>query len=167
MKIIKPPSTLPVIRRKGVVPYSMFLAGSIEMGGAEDWQTSLTNYISVPENNVKCDYIFNPRRDDWNTALYENKEVLYEQASWEMTALDIAQVIIMYFDPNTKSPISFLELGLHAASGKMIVCCPNGFWRKDNVQIVCERFGIPLYSEKPTDSLCILRIKDMLLSKNL
>ena len=23
------------------------------------------------------------------------------------------------------------------------MCCPEGFWRKGNVDIVCERFGIP------------------------
>jgi hypothetical protein len=48
----------------------------------------------------------------------------------------------MYFDPNTLSPISLLELGLHAKSGKLIVCCPEGFYRKGNVDIVCQNFGI-------------------------
>lgn len=79
-----------------------------------------------------------------------------------MTALDIAQVIFMYFDPATKSPISLLELGLHAADGKMIVCCPQGFWRRGNVKMVCERFDIPLLDGKPTDDACVRRIQDML-----
>lgn len=48
----------------------------------------------------------------------------------------------MYFDPSTKSPISLLELGLYARAGKMIVCCPDGFWRKGNVDIVCFRHKI-------------------------
>ena len=52
----------------------------------------------------------------------------------------------MYFDPNTTSPISLLELGLHAKSKKMIVCCPEGFWRKGNVDIVCENFYIPTFN---------------------
>ena len=51
----------------------------------------------------------------------------------------------MYFDPNTKSPISLLELGLFAQSKKLIVCCPEGFWRKGNVDIVCDRYNIPNY----------------------
>ena len=51
----------------------------------------------------------------------------------------------MYFDPNTKSPISLLELGLFAHSKKLIVCCPEGFWRKGNVDIVCDKYGIPNY----------------------
>jgi hypothetical protein len=45
-------------------------------------------------------------------------------------------------DPKTKSPISLLELGLHANSSKLIVCCPEGFYRKGNVDIVCKKYGI-------------------------
>ncbi len=50
----------------------------------------------------------------------------------------------MYLAPGMQSPISLMELGLHAQSGKLIVCCPDGFWRKGNVQIVCAKWGIPL-----------------------
>jgi hypothetical protein len=52
----------------------------------------------------------------------------------------------MYFHPETKAPISLLELGLHAASGKIIVVCPDGFWRKGNVEIVCTRYNIPMFN---------------------
>ena len=62
--------------------------------------------------------------------------------NWELDALGKSDVILMYFDPETKSPISLLELGLFAKSGKLVVCCPEGFWRKGNVDIVCQRFGI-------------------------
>jgi len=53
----------------------------------------------------------------------------------------------MYFDPNTKSPITLLELGLftvvdRVVKQKIIVCCPTGFWRKGNVDVVCRRYGI-------------------------
>jgi hypothetical protein len=63
-----------------------------------------------------------------------------------MNNLEDCDIIFMYFDPGTKSPISLLELGLHASSGKMIVVCPDGFWRKGNVEIVCTRFNIPLFN---------------------
>jgi hypothetical protein len=162
MKVLKAPQPLPPHRRKGVIPHSLFLAGSIEMGVAEDWQTSLTKYISVPEHNVKCDYIFNPRRDDWDSTWHADSAAFKEQVSWEMTALDCASTIIMYFDPATKSPISLLELGLHADSGKIIVCCPKGFWRRGNVEMVCERFDIRLFDGKPTDEPCIRLINYML-----
>jgi hypothetical protein len=36
---------------------------------------------------------------------------------------------------------------LFARSGKLLVCCPEGFWRKGNVEIVCARYGVPLVGE--------------------
>jgi hypothetical protein len=62
-----------------------------------------------------------------------------------LTALEAADIIIMYFAPNSQSPISLLELGLHAKTPKLMVICPEGYWRKGNVDIVCERYGIKMY----------------------
>lgn len=164
MKIIKAPNPLPLQRKNGVVPKSLFLAGSIEMGVAEDWQTNLTNYIGVPEHIVLCEYIFNPRRESWDASWVQSisNPQFNEQVSWEMTALDISKVIVMYFDPATKSPISLLELGLYVNTGKLIVCCPDGFWRKGNVEMVCDRFDVRVYNGKPTDDQCIRRIHYLL-----
>jgi hypothetical protein len=52
----------------------------------------------------------------------------------------------MYFSPETKSPISLLELGAYGEKGNMIVCCPDGFWRKGNVDIFCTRHDIPMFN---------------------
>jgi len=122
---------------------SIFLGGSIEMGTAEDWQTrlvnDLTNYSGI---------ILNPRRDNWDPSW---KQSIYnpqfrEQVEWELDALSCASIVIFYFDPKTMSPITLMELGLAAASGSnVVVCCPDGFWRKGNVEIICVRFAIPLY----------------------
>ena len=50
----------------------------------------------------------------------------------------------MYFSPETKSPITLLELGIYAVATpeKLLVCCPEGFWRKGNVDIVCAKYGV-------------------------
>ncbi|KAJ6595750.1 hypothetical protein DFH09DRAFT_146614 [Mycena vulgaris] len=120
---------------------SVFLAGSIEMGAAEDWQTVMTErMLHLPIT------IFNPRRDDWDSSWKQSASdpQFREQVEWELDQLDRCDVIAMYFDPNTKAPISLLELGLNAATGKMVVCCPDEFYRKGNVEIVCERFKVPL-----------------------
>jgi len=63
---------------------------------------------------------------------------------WELDALALANLVVMYLAPGTMSPISLLELGIYAANGgnKLVVCCPEGFHRKGNVDIVCERYGI-------------------------
>jgi hypothetical protein len=40
-----------------------------------------------------------------------------------------------------------LELGLFARSGKVVACCPEGFWRRGNVEVVCRRYGVPVVSD--------------------
>jgi hypothetical protein len=136
--IIKSPNSIIHFNSKP----SIFLAGSIEMGTAENWQEDLTKYFEKDFN------IYNPRRDDWDSSWEQSihNSQFYEQVSWELNALNKAQLIVMYFDPKTKSPISLLELGLYANSKKLHVICPEGFWRKGNVDIVCEKYDIPLYS---------------------
>ena len=142
-KVIKAPEPLPMRKRNGVVPKSIFLAGSIEMGKAVDWQQLVTDTCKD-----YVEYIFNPRRDDWDSSWTKSikNDQFNTQVSWELTAQDMAEMIFMYFAPETKSPISLLELGLYASSGKMIVCCPFEFWRRGNVEMVCDRYGIPLFS---------------------
>jgi hypothetical protein len=120
----------------------VFLAGSIEMGLAEHWQERLVNEFKDTDLRF-----LNPRRDDWDpTWAQEARNPQFsQQVNWELDALDYSDLIVFYFDPNTKSPVTLMELGLYANSGKVIiVCCPNGFWRKGNVEIVCQRYGIKM-----------------------
>ena len=73
-----------------------------------------------------------------------------EQVEWELAAQERAAVIAMYFAPSTQAPISLLELGLAARSGKLLVCCPDGYWRKGNVDLVCRRYGVPILQDLTT-----------------
>lgn len=122
----------------------IFLAGSIEMGNAENWQEIAIRKLTQKNFNRENVCIFNPRRYDWDSSWDQNinDPQFHRQVSWELQALDQSTHIIMYLQPGTISPISLLELGLHAKSGKLIVVCPEGFHRKGNVDIVCERYGI-------------------------
>jgi hypothetical protein len=126
---------------------SVFLAGSIEMGVAENWQDRVGKFF----HDLGYD-VFNPRREEWDSSWEQNFEnpQFYQQVTWELNALENADLIIMYFDPSTKSPISLLELGLFARSGKLRVVCPDGFWRKGNVEITCNYYKIPLYNNLDT-----------------
>ncbi len=123
---------------------AVFLAGSIEMGKAVDWQAQVKELLKNTDWNI-----LNPRRNDWDSSWVQSIEnpQFREQVDWELNAQDNADRIFMYFAPETKSPISLLELGLYASSGKMIVVCPDGFWRKGNVEMVCKRYNIPLYTD--------------------
>ncbi len=133
MKVIKPPQKLKINGK------SVFLAGSIEMGKAENWQEKVERLLK--DSNWTA---LNPRRDDWDSSWKQGIEhkQFREQVEWELLAQEKADVILMYFDITTKSPISLLELGLFASSGKMIVVCPEGFYRKGNVDITCKRYGV-------------------------
>lgn len=120
---------------------TVFLAGSIEMGKAIDWQT----YII--ENCKDTDVTFlNPRRDDWDSTWEQTieNENFRKQVEWELRSLNKANKIVMYFDKDTISPITLLELGLYAKSDNICVCCPDGYFRKGNVEIVCKRYHIPM-----------------------
>ena len=102
----------------------LFLAGSIEQGKAEECQSriiedlkSFTSDVNIERKNTvkKKLTIFNPRRPDWNPNLPQEafNEVLRNQITWELDHLEMSDVICLYLDPKTTSPISLLELGLH------------------------------------------------------
>lgn len=147
MKIFKPPQQDLLMPRAPVLPKTVFLAGSIENGTAENWQTEVE--LLLEDTNWT---IYNPRRDNWDATLEQTKEnaQFQEQVLWELKHLEKARVVIFYFDSNTKSPITLLELGLIGGRypEKCIVICNEPFYRKGNVDIVCEQYGI-----KQVDSL--------------
>jgi len=128
---------------EGDGPY-VFLAGSIDMGKAEDWQSKVTKALE----DVDC-VILNPRRDDWDSSWEQaiSNPEFFEQVTWELDGMDRADVVALCLTKDSKAPISLLEMGLHAADGKLVVFCPDGFWRKGNVDIVCARHGIPVYED--------------------
>ncbi|TAH18558.1 MAG: hypothetical protein EAZ08_10995 [Cytophagales bacterium] len=118
---------------------TIFLAGSIENGVAEDWQAMLAERLDVP-NLV----LLNPRRKEWDANWKQSIEnqMFAEQVNWELAGLEMANLVVMNFSPATLSPISLLEFGLYARSGKMVVCCPDGFWRKGNIDVTCQRYKV-------------------------
>ena len=122
---------------------SVFLAGSIEQDKAEMWQEKVTRLLDDLEITI-----LNPRRATWDASWVQSIEnpQFRAQVTWELDALERVDFIIIYFDKNTKSPITLLELGLFANTDKqLLVCCPEGFWRKGNVDIVCNRYNIPTF----------------------
>ncbi len=137
--ILRSPQPLPALSKEKI--FRVFLAGSIEMGGAPDWQRRVEDAFAAEKDILIC----NPRREDWDNSwvqAVENPE-FNAQVSWELEAMEAADLIIMYFAAGTRSPVTLLEMGLYARSGKLIVCCPEGFWRKGNIDIVCRRYGVP------------------------
>lgn len=141
--------------------YSVFLAGSIEMGNAVLWQKQMATELSTLPITVN-----NPRRGAWdpNVSKDAKDEAFAAQVKWELSALEHADVICFFLDELTLSPVSLLELGLWAHSGKVIVCCGDGFWRGGNVHLVCERYGVPFVK---TFAELVPAIKERLVEKGL
>lgn len=142
MQIIKPPAPLIFDQQRP----SVFLAGSIAMGQAEPWQATVEQMLSDTQAIV-----LNPRRDAWDAGWEQRigNAQFRQQVEWELEAQERATLIMMYFAPQTQAPITLLELGLFAQSGRLLVCCPDGFWRKGNVEVVCARYGVPLVESLP------------------
>lgn len=135
MRVLQPPAPIAL----GPSGRSVFLAGSIEGGRAERWQDRFIRLLGDADLTV-----LNPRRDAWDASWSQTLDDprFRGQVEWELEAQERATAIAMYFDPATKAPVTLLELGLFARSGKAVVCCPAGFWRKGNVDVVCARYGV-------------------------
>lgn len=131
--------------------FKVFLAGSIEMDRAERWQDKILSKLE--------DYdivVANPRRDDWDVNITQEKDDprFSEQVNWELDNIQSAQIVFFYFQPGTTSPISLLELGevlgAHRRGQQVIVCCPPGYFRKGNVDIICDRASVQVFGDFDT-----------------
>lgn len=119
---------------------SVFLAGTTSKIDSTDWRETLTSLLSETPLTI-----YNPYRADWDSTWRE--EIGFapyrEQVEWELDKQEKADMVIVYFHPASQAPISLLELGLCARTpGKDIAFCPEGYWKRGNVQIVCQKFGI-------------------------
>ncbi len=117
----------------------VFLAGSIDEGRAERWQDEAIS--SLGDLDI---VLLNPRRENWNADLEQSVEEprFVQQVEWELDGIERADVVLFHFSPNGPAPISLLELGKATALGKrVVVSCPDGYWRRGNVEIVTRRAG--------------------------
>lgn len=142
MIVLKPKDSL---IKAAPFKHKVFLAGSIEMGKAEEWQKRVEGFFK----NHKDMVLLNPRRDNWDNSIVQSQDdpEFNNQVCWELEGLEKSTKIIMYIDPNSKSRISLLELGLYARSGKIDVICPKGFDRRGNIEVTCTRYNVPLYED--------------------
>ncbi|HEY8966221.1 MAG TPA: nucleoside 2-deoxyribosyltransferase domain-containing protein [Candidatus Methylacidiphilales bacterium] len=140
MPEIKPPQPLPTI----LPPRSLFLGGTIDMGGGERWQERVVQGVFARFPDA---LILNPRREEWDAswkAVPENPEFA-GQVRWEMEGQERAGVRVYYFAENSRSPITLLELGKYGTL-PTLVFCPPGFYRSGNVALFCERYRIPCFA---------------------
>lgn len=129
--------------------YSVFLAGSIEQGIADNWQATVKAALA----DLTVD-ILNPRRDEWDSSWEQSitNPQFAEQVTWELNHLErglltSATAVFFYIDPATKSPITLAEFGAVYRDSNIIICCPEGFWRRGNLEVMCARAGLLLHGD--------------------
>lgn len=131
----------------------IFLAGSINMGKAPDWQGNVIKYIK--ETWTDCDVtVYNPRRAEAFTPEMEE-----EQAAWEACMLQNADFILMHLAAEGGvSPISLLELGLYMRDEKLYLSIEEDYPRKYVTSIHYALSGANLITESPNISIERMRL---------
>ncbi len=128
--------------------YKSFLGGVIDMGQGEPWHDTVIEALKGYDVTI-----ISPKRDGWESSWEQSLEnaQFVEQVEWELEAQESSDLRLYVFASSekeakkSKAPITLMELGLHA-SDNTVVCCPDGYYRKGNVDVVCRWFDIPVYS---------------------
>lgn len=127
--------------------YKIFLGGVIDMGRGEPWHETVIEALDGYDVTI-----LSPKRDDWDSSWEQSlqDERFVEQVEWELKAQESADLRLYVFATTpeaakkSQAPITLMELGLHA-DDNTVVCCPEGYFRKGNVDVVCRWFGILEY----------------------
>lgn len=115
--------------------YKAYLAGGIDMGLAQNWQAKVIQALQEYDDLV----LLNPRRARFD------ENTLDEQIRWELEAMEAANLILMWFPNDAKAPIALLETGLYLQSGKLLLGAEASFYRRRNLEITAERYGVKLW----------------------
>jgi hypothetical protein len=128
----------------------VFLGGTIENGTAEIWSSYVIEKMKLTQG-MEYDVIFmNPRRDEWDSSWVQEQSnpQFNGQVNWELDNIEDSDIIFFNILPDSKSPITLMEIGLCKDKGiSVIVCCPDGFYRKGNVDVICSRYGMQQYKD--------------------
>lgn len=126
---------------------SIFLAGSVPTSNqADDTTTDWRNQLSAALADLPIT-IYNPYRANWDDSWREDIYFVpfRQQLEWELDMQEKADLVLVYFHPDTQAPISLLEFGIWVrAPGKTVVVCPQGYWKRGYVQTVCKRFDVEM-----------------------
>lgn len=115
---------------------TIFFAGSI--GGIKhDWRKELLDEL----DEIKCHpfICLNPHRPTWDDSWKQSADdpQFSAHVHWEQNNLERCDLAIFYFYPGTLAPVTMMEFGQY--HHKALVCCPDGFYRKGNIDINCQR----------------------------
>ncbi|CAM1372061.1 nucleoside 2-deoxyribosyltransferase domain-containing protein [Tenacibaculum xiamenense] len=116
----------------------VFLAGSMCIDKEDDWRKNvIKNFANV------FDFI-DPTNENHNLL---NDSQMEHHINWELEGLELSDIILMNLLPESKSPISMVELGLYARSNKLIICCPENFYQYRYIKTLAKKYNVALFTE--------------------
>lgn len=124
--------------------YTIFLAGSIDMGKARPWHEEVFEALAPFDITL-----LSPKREEWDASWDQCKdcEPFREQVLWEHKGMEDADCIIFCFTKESKAPVTMYELGRFANVKDALVCVEEGFYRQGNLDIYMEKDKIPTYHQ--------------------
>lgn len=114
-----------------------FLAGSIDFTLKDSWREKVIKEMG------ELVHFFDPTRTDHDEL---NDSQMKAHINWELDAMILADKILLNFLSDFKSPISLVELGLYVKSSKLIVVCPDQFYQKRYVEMLCKKYKTPFFN---------------------
>lgn len=151
--LFRAPADLPTVKPR----FTVFLAGSIEQGKAEPWQTRVAERLV---NEDVC--VFDPRRDDWDESWVQDPTLgtqFERQVSWEQDAIELADLVLFRFWGGGPAIVSMLELGQVLGSGKpVVICCDPEYMRRGNIVVTAKRCGLEVFDTLDEALRDVLRI---------
>ena len=99
----------------------------------EDWQSKFTTKLEDLRVDVFC-----PRYPSSHTV--PAPDGLFE---WEIDHMSIANVIAFNFISNEDCSSALIALGMYARTDRIIVCCDDEFYKKGDIDALCDREDIP------------------------
>lgn len=115
---------------------SIFLAGSMDHKQEGSWRDTISAEFGAYS-------IFDPTNNNHD---HLNTKEMKRHINWELDALQLSDMILLNFLPNAQSPISLVELGMYIRSNKLIVICPQEFYKSNYVHTLCKKYNTPIFN---------------------
>ncbi|TYA78616.1 nucleoside 2-deoxyribosyltransferase domain-containing protein [Seonamhaeicola marinus] len=115
----------------------VFLAGSIDLNLDGNWREQVINLIGDKVHFIDPTISGHDAMNDLQMESHIN---------WELDMLDLADKVFLNFLEESKSPISLVELGMYTRTSKLIVVCPNAFYKSRYIKTLCKKYKIPLFT---------------------
>ncbi|TAQ84246.1 hypothetical protein B7494_g7444 [Chlorociboria aeruginascens] len=149
-RTIYPPHPHPASQNTEPNP-TVFLAGTIDNppDSYPTWRSTLTSSLSYLPITL-----LNPYTPSWDSSWKEDISFspFKKQVEWELDMQEVASVVVIFFSgpgrersgEGKMAPISLLELGLAMGRdrGNVVVGVEEGYVKRGNVQVVCQRLGV-------------------------